>query len=130
MEFTPINTQEEFDARVTEIYGDVPALQQQVSTLTGERDAHAATIAQLQGEVNGYKISAMKARIAREKGLPAEMADRLSGENEKDIKADADAMAGILKSIHGTDPLPNPEPKIPDEGSVNMINTLRELRGE
>lgn len=130
MEFTPINTQEEFDARVTELYGDVSALQQQVNTLTGERDAHAATITELQSKVKGYETSALKARIAREKGLPAEMADRLSGETEKDIKADADAMAGILMSFHGTDPLAQTEPKLPDEGSVNMINTLRELRGE
>ena len=48
MEFTPINTQEEFDARVREVHGDVAGLQGQIETLTGERDTHAATIAQLQ----------------------------------------------------------------------------------
>ena len=51
MEFNPINTQEEFDARVTELYGDVSGLQQQITTLTGERDAHASTIAELQAQI-------------------------------------------------------------------------------
>ena len=53
MEFTPINTQEEFDAAVTAKYGDVANLQQQVTTLTGERDTHATTIANLQKEIAG-----------------------------------------------------------------------------
>ena len=88
MSFTPINTQEEFDSRVKELYGDVGNLQQQITTLTGERDTHANTIAELQKQVKGYETSALRQRIAREKGIPAEMADRLSGETEKDIKVD------------------------------------------
>lgn len=130
MEFTPINTQEEFDARVTELYGDVAGLRQQVTDLTGERDTHANTIAELQKQVKGYETSALRQRIAREKGLPPEMADRLSGETEKDIKADAEAVAGILKAIKGPAPLFNPELKDPDANTVSMTNVLHELRGE
>ena len=39
MEFTPINTQEEFDTRVAELYGDVNDLQ-------GKITAHTQTIEQ------------------------------------------------------------------------------------
>ena len=35
MDFNPINTQEEFDARVAEVYGDVAGLQGQITALTG-----------------------------------------------------------------------------------------------
>ena len=105
MEFTPINTQEEFDARVKELYGDVSDLQGQiqnlntkVTTLTGERDT-------LQGKVKGFETSALRQRIAREKGIPAEMADRLSGETEEDIRKDADTMAGLINTIKGPAPL-------------------------
>ena len=94
MEFTPINTQEEFDTRVAELYGDVNDLQ-------GKITAHTQTIEQLQGQIKGYETAALKQRIAQEKGIPAEMAARLSGETEKDIRTDADAMAAMIRTIKG-----------------------------
>lgn len=130
-EFTPINTQEEFDAAVAERYGDVGNLQAQVEALTGERDGHAATIAGLQKEINGYKLSNLKQQIAREKGIPAEMADRLTGETEKDIRTDADTMAGLLRSVRGADPTANNEQ--PAEGSntrAGLREMLRRMKGE
>lgn len=129
MPFEPINTQEEFDARVTQLYGDVGNLQQQIDTLTGERDTHAATITQLQGEINGYKTTELKQRIAREKGIPAEMASRLTGETEKDIRADADAMAQMIRTIKGPAPTHDPEPTANPE-NASMRAVLSELRGE
>lgn len=129
-EFTPINTQEEFDAAVTAKYGDVANLQQQVTTLTGERDTHAATIADLQKQIKGHETNALKQRIAREKGIPFEMASRLTGETEKDIRADADAVAGILKSVKGPAPLADHMSKDPDAKTVSMATMLNELRGE
>lgn len=130
MEFTPINTQEEFDSRVREMYGDVGNLQQQLNTVTGERDTQAATIADLQAKVKSYETSDLKRRIAREKNIPPEMAERLSGETEQDIKADADTMAGILRAVKGPAPLYNPEAPAPDANTVSMQGMLTELRGE
>lgn len=130
MEFTPINTQEEFDNRVAELYGDVKDLQGQITTLTGERDTHANTITQLQSEIKGYKLTALKAKIAKEKGIPAEMADRLTGEDEKGLRADADTMAANLRAFKGAAPLANPEPAAPDANTASMKTMLNELRGE
>lgn len=129
-EFRPINTQEEFDARVSEVYGDVKGLQGQISTLTGERDTHAETITKLQKEINGYKSNELKQRIAKEKGIPMDMAARLSGETEKDLRADADAMASTLRAFKGPAPLHDPQPKDPDAKSASMTAMLSELRGE
>ena len=130
MEFTPINTQEEFDNRVRELYGDVADLQGQITTLTGERDSGAKTIAELQAQVKGYEVSSMKQRIAQLKGIPAEMAERLTGETEKDIQKDADAMAAMLRKVKGPDPSFEPEKKDPDAKTAALMNTLHELRGE
>ena len=49
---------------------------------------------------------------AREKGIPAEMADRLSGETEEDIRKDADTMAGLINTIKGPAPLFDGEKKV------------------
>lgn len=130
MDFTPINTQEEFDNRVRELYGDVSDLQGQITTLTGERDTAAKTIAELQGQVKGYELSGLKQRIARQKGIPAEMAERLTGETEKDIQKDADTMAALLKRERGTAPPFRPEKDDPDAKSAALVNMLHELRGE
>jgi len=129
-EFKPINTQEEFDAAVTAKYGDVANLQQQVTTLTGERDIHAATIADLQKQLKGHETNALKQRIAREKGIPFEMASRLTGETEKDIRADADAVAGILKSVKGPAPLAEPGTPIEEGNRAGLRTMLRRMKGE
>lgn len=123
MEFTPINTQEEFDARVTEVYGDVKNLQSQVTTLTTERDT-------LQGKVKGFETDALKQKIAKEKGIPLDMASRLSGDDEKALRADADSMAAMLRAYKGPAPLHDPAPKDPDPKTADMTNMLRDLRGE
>lgn len=129
-EFTPINTQEEFDNAVREKYGDVAGLQGQINTLTGERDAHANTIANLQKEVNGYKTAELKQRIAREKGIPLDMAHRLTGDDEKALRADADTMAGHLRSYKGAAPLADPEPA-PEKGNrATLKGMLRKMKGE
>lgn len=127
----PINNQEEFNAAVTEAYGDVAALQGQITTLTGERDAHANTIAELNKQINQHKVSDLRRSIAQKKGLPLEFASRLTGETEKDIGTDADALLAIFKAAKGTAPLFQPgngggaDPK-----NAALSETLNELRGE
>lgn len=131
MEFTPINTQEEFDAAVKDKYGDVEGLQGQITTLTGERDAHATTISQLQAKVKGYETAALKAQIAKEKGIPAEMASRLTGDDEKALRADADAMAANLRAYKGAAPLANPNAEpTEDTNRAGLRNLLRKMKGE
>lgn len=130
MEFEPINTKEDFEARVKAVYGDVTDLQGQIETLTGERDTNAATITQLQNEIKGYKTTSLKQAIAKEKGIPLDMADRLAGEDEDALRADADTMAQALNAYKGPDPLYDPSSKDPDPTKANMKTMLNELRGE
>ncbi len=127
-EFTPINSQEEFDIRVNELYGDVKDLQGKITTITGERDANAATIADLQKQVKGYETAALKQRIAREKRIPFEMADRLSGETEEDLRKDADTLFQFIRSVNGPAPLHNPEPTV-DTNDAALRQMLQEMEG-
>ena len=129
-EFKPINTQEEFDAAVTERYGDVANLQQQLETVTQERDTHANSVATLQAQVKGYQTAELRQKIAREKGIPAEMANRLTGETEKDIRADADAMATALNGIKGPAPMYTPSQTEDTGARAGLKNLLRKMKGE
>lgn len=119
----PINTQEEFDAAVAEVHGDVVDLRNQITTLTTERDT-------LQGKVKGFETDALKRRIAQEKGIPMDMSSRLTGDDEAAIKADADKMAAMLRVYKGPAPLHDPSPANPDPKTADMASMLRDLRGE
>lgn len=106
-EFTPITTQEEFDAAIgkrlererktiSEQYGDYETLktkvsdyEKQIGDLTKSRDA-------LQTQVKGYETNSVKMRIAHETGIPFELAGRLSGETEEEIRKDAEAMSKFV----------------------------------
>ena len=56
-------------------------------------------------EAAAPELLEMKRRIGLELGIPAELAARLTGENEKDIYKDADVMKGIIRAIKGAAPL-------------------------
>lgn len=130
MDFTAINTQEEFESRVREVYGDVAGLQGQIETLTTERDTHAATITQLQGQIKGFETDALKRKIAAEKGLPLEFASRLTGENEADIKSDADKMTGMLRAFKGAAPLAEPATTSENASRAHLRGLLGKMKGE
>ena len=98
MEFTPINTQEEFDTRVAELYGDVNDLQ-------GKITAHTQTIEQLQGQIKGYgetekdirtDADAMAAMIRTIKG-PAPLHDPM----EKDPDPKNANLTNMLHELRG-----------------------------
>lgn len=63
-------------------------------------------------------LTEMKLRIAYEKGIPTELASRLTGSNEAEIYKDAATMAGIVRAIKGPPPLHDPtNAGVPEVGS-------------
>jgi len=141
-EFTPINTQEEFDAAIgarlkrerdtitakyadyDDLKGKVASLETQVNTLTGEK-------ADLEKKVKGHETTSVKMRIAQELGIPSAMAERLAGETEEDIRKDAESMATIFKTAQGAAPLYNPSTQPPaNNNDAALAEMLHSLRGE
>lgn len=154
-EFTPIMSQEQFDAAIgdrlkreretmSKKYGDYDALkgkvaeyEQQIGTMTKTMEENAKkyagydqSLAELQAQVKGYETSSVKMRIAHEVGIPYEMAARLSGETEDDIRKDAQTMAQYVKgSSSRPAPLKSTEPA--GEGRKAVLRSmLRDLKGE
>ncbi len=76
---------------------DVAALKEKISGLEGEKSTSAAKISELEGKIREYETSSVKMRIARETGLPTELADRISGEDEQAMRADAEGLARLIK---------------------------------
>ena len=88
---------DDFKAKAEKYDADVKALNEKITGLEGEKTTSAAKISELEGKVREYETNSVKMRIARECGLPQELADRLSGEDEKAMRTDAEALAKLIK---------------------------------
>lgn len=141
-EFTPITTQEEFDAaikgrleRERSKYADYDDLKKsasesstRIADLTAEitklksaAEAHKKEIEDRDGKIKAYETRSVKTRIAREAGLGWDAVDFLTGDDEDSIKASADA----LKSLIGSH---NKAPSFkPDEGVSTSSTSRAEL---
>lgn len=132
-EFTPINTQDEFDIAIKErlkrereaqakkYEGWIsPEDQQkrsaeydkQIKALQDAATESEKTIAEKDAKIAEgakYRTDLEKTRIALAEGLKIEYADRLRGETEAEWRADAKTLAKDFAAAHRTAPLGSPE---------------------
>lgn len=129
-EFKAIETQEDFDAAIkarldrnTKTVTDevkksyegyispdeAKKLNDQITSLTAQLTEKDTSIADLTAKNKQYETASVKARIAHEKGLPYELAERLSGETEQDIAADAEKLAQFVSAGRAPAPLYEPQ---------------------
>ena len=125
-EFKAITSQEEFDAaiksrlercktstaeEVTKKFEgwvspeDAKKTADELETLRKASDTDKKTIADLTAKNSAYEAARKKTEIALEYGLPAELAGRISGDDEEAMKKDAEALASIFKKT-GHQPRP------------------------
>ena len=103
-------------------------LRQQVEALTKQLAERDGSIADLTAKNKAYETASVKARIAHEKGLPYELAERLSGETEQDIAADAEKLAQFVSAGKPAAPLYNPAV---NTGAANLTDAAyRSMLGE
>jgi len=123
-DFTPITTQAEFDAAIadrlsrqekilTERYKDalqpddvnklksgydktIADLQKQIEDAGTKQAASDKQLTELNARIKGYESDSVKTRIALETGLPFQMAGRLTGETEEEIRKDAEALKSMI----------------------------------
>lgn len=156
-EFTPIETQEQFDAAISdrikreketiskkyEKYLSPEQVQQQKSELEDRINEFTAqlneanekkasleqSIADKDKEIKGYKTASLKSKIANEAGLPYDAANFLKGEDEEAIRQSAEALKGLVGTPE-TPPLASTEPCGGDKDAA-LRQTLRNLnKGE
>lgn len=149
-EFKVINTQEELDALIkdridrerkslSEKYFDYEELKKrnteyeaQVSKLSEANKAYEAKkaeydkqIGELSSKIKGYETDSAKTRIALEVGLPYEMANRLSGSTEEEIRKDAEMLVKFVGKPN-TAPSSSSEPQRYSDDK-NHNNAYKEL---
>lgn len=151
-EFKPITTQEEFDAAIKERlsrekakYSDYDQLKSRVTELETENVGLKSTIEannqskedadkqleEMQNQISNYETVSLRTRVALQYGLPYDLADRLQGTDEESFKADAERLAGYMKSKESIPPLKTNEPNLGDDKNSGWLELARELgKGE
>ena len=83
--------------------------------------------AEKDAKIKGYETNSVKMRIAHENGIPFELAERLSGESEDDIRKDAETMAKYLQRKN-VPPLASTEPEGIDTKRAAVKKMLSDLK--
>lgn len=102
-----------------------------INDLNAQLNAKDGSIADLTAKVKAYETSSVKMRVAHEVGLPYELADKLSGETEEEIKKDAETFAKFIKPKHEPAPLHSTDSGSHTNSKDAMLIKLNEsLKGE
>lgn len=152
MEFTPIMTQADFDAAISDRlkreretiskrYADYEDLKGKVSTYeqqlsdqarqiqeaTDKQTTNDQTVADLTAKLKSYETASVKTRIALELGLPYELAGRLTGDTEDAIRKDAETFSKFVGKPKETPPLRSTEPSGVDKRSAALKSLSESL---
>lgn len=147
-EFKVIETQEQLDKvigerirraeeKAAEKYSDYEAIKtqneeyvKQIAQLQEATKGNQGTIDELKAQVQNYESSSLKTKIALEIGLPYQMAGRLSGNNEEEIRADAETMAKLIGNQKPVAPIGSNEPVVTNPKDAAWTKLVAELGDE
>jgi len=87
------------------------------------------TIADLTGKVSSYELASLKAKIAHQKGIPYELAGRLTGDDEATLIQDADSLSKLIDKKQPLPPLKSTETNV-DSEDASYKTLLSNLKGE
>lgn len=123
-EFKPIETQEAFDAAVQSRIDE--ATKQFENWISPEKAAEQNQA--LQSEINTLKSANLRMKIAQETGLPSELAERLTGSTEEEIRKDAEKLSKFSiqnQSIPAFNPEKPPSSDPKTAAYKEMLETLK-----
>ena len=103
-------------------------LQNSLDALNKEKSTFEQTLADREGKLKTYELSSLKAQIAHEKGIPYELAGRLTGDDEKTLREDAKTLAKLVNTKPGVAPLRTTEPTSGKDDPYKSL--LTNLKGE
>lgn len=102
-----------------------------LETLTGKVQAHDKEVQELTQRAVKAESAMRKGRIATEYGIPLELSDRLIGENEEDLKKDAETFASFMGGTKTAPPLFTHEPAgKADPTTSALVSVLSQLNDQ
>lgn len=122
-DFKIIDTQEAFN---NAIKGYIPP--DEAMKLNEKISTQEAEIAALKSKNLIHERTLMRLKIARETGIPYEFSERLAGETETEMRADAQKLSEYFKSANNVaQPRFSTETRTENNGKSSLLAMLREL---
>lgn len=120
----------EYDTKLSDLNKSLEEANGKITQGAETIAARDKDIADRDAKIKGYETSMLKTRIAQEAGLPYGMSDRLRGENEKEIREDAQSLMKMYGQIH-TPPKGAAEPVLIDKNGSrvalqDMVRSINE----
>lgn len=84
------------ETEAAEKYKDFETFKEKAEKYDSDIATKDGKIKELEDKVKKHESDSARARIAKAAGLPESMADRIRGETEDELKADAEALAKIV----------------------------------
>lgn len=109
------------------------ALAEQQKMFDEYKKAHEGdlkTIEELTAKNKAYETASLKSRVARELGLGYEWVDRISGTDEKEIRADAEALKKLVGTGHTTLPTKSMDLGTGDGKDASLRAVLKSIKNE
>ena len=88
-----------------------------------EFEGYEDKLAEKDNKIKEYELKNLKYRIANENGIPLELASKLTGETEEELKKDAETLSSFITKKQ-TLPLRTTETKVDDE-TAGMLENLK-----
>lgn len=122
----PADDYEELKKTKAALEKQVTDLQNDLVTKESEYSTVGTTLEELKNEVETYKVKDLKTSIAIQAGIPVDLAGRLNGETEEELKADAEKLSGFISKKNPL-PLKPTEPEATDKTEQAYAKMLEEL---
>ncbi|WP_438730295.1 capsid assembly scaffolding protein Gp46 family protein [Enterococcus sp. AZ128] len=118
---------EQLKTRNSELETEVGTLQSTIEETKTATSQHDQTVSELKSKIAGYETANLRTKIAVQNGLPLDLADRLVGEDEDSLKADAERLSKFMKPKF-TPPTKSTEPRQTgsDDPMKEMIQSMRQ----
>lgn len=120
---------DDYKAKAEKYDADIKALNDKISDLEGEKTSSVARIKELEDKNREYETASAKTRIAREIGLPAELADRLSGADETAWRTDAENLKKLFNG-QNVAPMYKPTGKDGNKTKSAWAKVAQDLKGD
>ncbi|WP_348920131.1 capsid assembly scaffolding protein Gp46 family protein [Enterococcus rotai] len=118
---------DQLKTRNAELETEVTGLQAAIEETGQATKVHEQTVAELNAKLADHETASLRTKIALQHGLPIDLADRIVGNDEASIKADAERLAAFVKPKDPIAPLKNTEPALGDGKDTAYKNLLENL---
>ena len=110
--------------RVTQYENQIGSLNVALEESNTKVAGYDSQIAERDAKIAGYEKSILKSNIAATLGLAPELAERLSGDTEAELRADAEKLASIVGKSHKVAPLAAASNTNDDDGVASAFKKL------